>query len=74
MVWLEVAPPVFGSIKNVPGMVRVVCIDAAGQRILYKEVPGRVFVAPGERSLSLGRAIEGAVADFVPAVGERWAY
>jgi hypothetical protein len=74
VVWIEVAPPVFGSIKEGPRLVRVVSIDVSGRRILYQKVPGRLFVAPGERSESLGRLIEADVGDFVPAAGERWEY
>jgi hypothetical protein len=74
MVWNEVTPAVFGSIKEGPRLVRVVSIDASGQRIRYKVVPGRLFVAPGERSLTLGYVIEGKVSDFVPAGGEQWEY
>jgi hypothetical protein len=74
MVWNDVTPAVYSSIKDGPTLVRVVSIDSSRHHILNKDIPGRLFVAPRERSLTLGHVVEGEVSDFVPAMGEHWEF
>jgi hypothetical protein len=47
VVWIEVAPPVFGSIKEGSCLVRVVSIDVSGRRIRYQEVRGACSLRQG---------------------------